>query len=125
MKKRFAGSFAITFILLVISCGKSSPTFDHIDLKAWATDKNACTGKRTDMLAGFDAQKEKLLGLSEAQIVELLGTPDETSLYKRNQKFYYYYLQPAAECAAHLTDPKKLFIRFTAMGIAKEVSIQF
>ncbi len=71
------------------------------------------------------AQQDKLLALEELQIVELLGKPDQNELYKRNQKFFYYYLQPSRECNPGDTlSPKRLSIRFNAMGLAKEVAIE-
>ncbi len=44
--------------------------------------------------------EEKMLGLNEMEIVDLLGKPDKQELYKRNQKFYRYYLQPGPACSA-------------------------
>ncbi len=72
------------------------------------------------------AQREKLLALKELQIVDLLGKPDQNELSKRNQKFYYYFLQPAKECNTgdSTITPKRLAIRFNAMGLAKEVRIE-
>lgn len=124
MKKAF--QFNYVFVLLVlVSCGKSLPTLQNIDLSSWVQDKNACNGQRTKMLIEFQNQKDKLLGLSEAQIIELLGRPDNNELYKRNQKFYYYFLEPAPHCNSRaLNEASRLVVRFSAMGIAKEVSIE-
>ncbi len=77
------------------------------------------------MQEAIAAQKDKLLALEELQVAELLGKPDQNELYKRNQKFFYYYLQPSKEC--NLGDtlaPKRLSIRFNAMGLAKEIRIE-
>jgi outer membrane protein assembly factor BamE (lipoprotein component of BamABCDE complex) len=69
-------------------------------------------------------QKEKLLALKESQIIELLGRPDRNELYKRNQKFFYYYLMPSPDCPNASTESKRLVIRFNAMGLAKEVAVE-
>jgi len=123
MKKAFRYNF-IAAILLMLSCGKSLPTLHDVDLKSWVADKNACSGKRSDALQAMQDQKDDFLGLSEIQIVELLGRPDHNELYKRNQKFYYYFLQPSPDCPDTVSsEPLKLTIRFNAMGYAKEVSI--
>ena len=114
------------FSLIFFSCGKSLPSLDGVDLKSWNEDKNGCSGKRLSMEESIVAQREKLLALGELQIVELLGKPDVNELSKRNQKFYYYYLQSAKECGngdSTLT-PKRLAIRFNAMGLAKEVQVE-
>lgn len=116
-----------TVILLIIlsGCGKELPTLDHLDLVQWEKDKNACGSYRKDNLETFVSQKEKLLALSEMQIVNLIGRPDRNELYKRNQKFFYYYLKPAPECTTYnVDDNARLAIRFNAMGLAKEIVVE-
>jgi hypothetical protein len=107
------------------SCGKDLPVLTGIDQQVWKDDKNACTEKRTAMIDGITSQKEKLLGLSESDVVELLGKPDRNELYKRNQKFYYYFIQPSKDCQMKpkVDHPAHLVVRFNAMGLAKEISI--
>ena len=79
---------------------------------------------RTSYLAQLTEQKDELKGLSEGDIIKLLGRPDRNELYKRNQKFYYYDLEPGKVCDSTLTN-QQLILRFNAMGRAKEVSIEF
>ena len=112
------------FILVVLSCGKSLPEIEHLDLDAWKKDKNACGAYRSDNIEVIRSQKEKLLALKESQIIELLGRPDRNELYKRNQKFFQYYLEPASICENAKVDALRLVIRFNAMGLAKEVAIE-
>lgn len=115
----------LAFILVLFSCGKPLPTLDQIDLQAWKDDKNGCSGKRDSMLKAMEAQTEKLLGLSEQEIIAIIGKPDENELYERNQKFYYYYLQPASSCSTStIGNPKKLVVRFNAVGLAKEIGVE-
>ncbi len=117
-------STATVFIVLS-GCGKSLPTLDNLDLKEWEKDKNACGSYRSDNMETLLAQKEKLLAMKEMQIVELIGRPDRNELYKRNQKFFYYYLKPAPECSTYNADSSaRLAIRFNAMGLAKEIMIE-
>ena len=113
------------FLLAVFSCTKSTPTFKEVDLKMWIEDKNGCSGKRSSMRKSVDDQKEKLLGLSEVQTVELLGSPDSNELYKRNQKFYYYFIGPSPACSNTKSEnSEKLVIRFNAIGLSNDVSIE-
>lgn len=77
------------------------------------------------MLEAVKASTDKLLALSEVDLVALLGRPDEEELYKRNQKFYYYYLQPSGNCGKTVTsNPLRLIVRFNAVGLAKEVTVE-
>ena len=114
----------ILLSLLVASCGKPLPELNNIDLVRWKSDPNGCAGVRIQMTTSLESEKKKMLGLNEMEIVDLLGKPDKQELYKRNQKFYRYYLQPGPACTAADTNAKKLIIRFNAVGLAKEISIE-
>ena len=112
-------------LLITLSCRNPLPTLNQIDLDAWKDDKLACAGKRTSMSAAIQSESNKLLALSEKEIIELLGKPDENELYTRNQKFYYYFLEPSGACSETVGgDPRKLVIRFNATGLVKEVSVE-
>ena len=117
-------SSCIVIALLVISCGKPSPELKNIDLVRWQSDPNGCAGVRVQMIEAWQTEKKNLLGLNEMEIVDVLGKPDQQELYKRNQKFYRYFLQPGPACSSPENNPKKLIIRFNAVGLAKEISIE-
>ncbi len=112
------------FFSLLLSCGKPLPTLDGIDLEKWKEDKAGCGTLRQSLITALDKQREKIKSLSESDVVELLGRPDKNELLKRNQKFFYYFLEPGPTCANGNTEFKKLMIRFNAIGLAKEVSIE-
>ena len=117
--------YTIVSLFFLLSCGKALPSFEGIDLQAWKDDKQACHGARSSMIEAMDTQSKKLLALSQQEVIGLLGKPDENELYKRNQKFFYYFIQPSAACTnSNTQNPKKLVIRFNAVGLAKEVSIE-
>jgi len=107
-------------MILLIGCERPLPSIEGVDVLKWKNDKNGCRGDRRLMRESLEQQKTKLQGLSESQIIKLLGRPDQNELYKRNQKFYYYWIT-GSECSAD-TVKLKLGIRFTAMSIAKEIS---
>lgn len=112
----------IILLFIAAACGKPVPTLDNFDQQAWKRDHKACAGKREAMAASLEAQRDKMLALDEMAIVSLLGNPDQNELYKRNQKFYTYFLQPGPGCDGSTAQvPKKLSIRFNAMGLAKEI----
>ncbi len=113
----------LSVVSLVFSCGKPPPDLSPIDLAQWKEDKGGCKNSRTQALDDLLEQKDELKGLSESDIIKLLGRPDRNELYKRNQKFYYYDLQPGKACDSTFTN-QQLILRFNAMGRAKEVSIE-
>ncbi len=125
MSGKFSWYSAVLLWLIFSSCGKDLPALDDLDIVSWKSDKNACLGKRSGMVESLQAQKDKLLALSEVQIVQLLGRPDKNELYKRNQKFYSYFVQPAEACnVSEVENPYRLVIRFNAVGLSKEVSVE-
>lgn len=115
------------FLLLIVflSCQKALPTLEGIDSDRWKEDKNACLKQRLEMRDAIDREKEKLLALDQMQIVSLLGKPDQNELSSRNQKFFYYFLEPALACGGTAdSTAARLVIRFNAVGLAKEVAIE-
>jgi outer membrane protein assembly factor BamE (lipoprotein component of BamABCDE complex) len=113
-------------MIMMSACSKPQPVLDGIDIKSWKDDKNGCGTTRTQSLQQIRLQKEKLLALSELDIVAILGNPDRNELGKRNQKFYYYFLEPSEYCQQGVVKDKaaRLAIRFNAMGLAKEVRVE-
>ncbi|MBL7852495.1 MAG: hypothetical protein JNN04_16440 [Cyclobacteriaceae bacterium] len=113
----------VAILLLCLGCGKSLPALEGVDVERWRADKNACLGRRAQMQDALLKEKDKLKGLSEMDIVSLLGRPDKNELYKRNQKFYIYYVGPGPDCDSAEELPALLVIRFNAMGYAQLVSV--
>jgi hypothetical protein len=107
-----------------MSCGKPLPQLDGIDLKQWKDDKFGCNGFREKTVDALFSQKDKLKGLSEDDILKLIGRPDQNELYKRSQKFYHYFVGVSAKCDPAKQNAKQLSIRFNAMNLAKEVVIE-
>lgn len=119
--QQLLSGFAIAFLLF--SCSKPLPALEGVDLVKWKEDKQACQGKRLGMVIALRKEQSKLKGLSEMNIIKLLGKPDENELYKRNQKFFRYYIAAGPGCPDHEPNPDKLIVRFNAMGYAQLVSI--
>jgi hypothetical protein len=117
MKKLF-----IVLILTAAACGKPLPILDGIDLKQWKDDRNGCNHFRQKLIDTLIPQKDKFLGLSEDDVISLLGRPDQNELYKRNEKFFKYFLEPGPSCKSD-TSFMILSIRFNSVGLAKEAAI--
>ncbi|MBL6449120.1 hypothetical protein JMN32_22605 [Fulvivirga sp. 29W222] len=106
------------------SCNKpvDLPNFDE---SKWQSDHNGCLGRRLQMMNNLKQCKEHIKGLTEDEIVQVLGKPDKNELYKRNQKFYIYEIANATECESSNEEAEHIYlnIRFNATGLAKEVLI--
>ncbi len=110
--------------VLLVSCGRDMPTLPDIDIEEWKGDKNGCHGYRAGKEIELRQSLPELKGLSEVDIVQLLGRPDQNELYKRNQKFYYYFVTAAPGCPNASAASMKLILRFNAMGYAQLVSLE-
>lgn len=114
---------ALCFFLLMAACNKPLPQIASFDLEAWRKDTDGCTGFRAQHQAALEAEAMQMRGLSQMQIVHLLGKPDQNELYKRNQKFFYYWISGSPACTGKKA-VRRLSVRFNAMGYAKEILIE-
>ena len=114
----------LAMVALTLACAGASPELKNVDLNLWKADHMGCEGHRQEFEQPLLDQKDQLLGLSEMEIVSVLGKPDVNELYKRNQKFYFYFLEPGGTCENALPSARKLSIRFNAMGLAKEIAVE-
>lgn len=112
------------FLFFLISCGKPLPDLSAIDIEKWKNDRGGCKNERAAYADAVTQKIEELKGLSEDQVIKLLGRPDRNELYKRNQKFYYYDIEPGKSCNAEQAANLQLVFRFNAMSRAKEVSVE-
>lgn len=110
--------------VVLVACGKPLPDLSPLNLEQWKEDKNGCMRFREQSISYLMDQLEELKGLSEKDIIKLLGRPDRNELYKRNQKFYYYDVAPGKSCSNPHPENQQLVLRFNAMGLAKEVTIE-
>jgi len=72
------------------------------------------------------AQKEQILGKAEHDVLKIMGRPDKNELYRRQQKFYIYYLEPGPLCEESLQasdSASYLSLRFNATGIVNEIFV--
>lgn len=113
----------VSFVVVGFSCGKPLPDLAPVNLAQWKEDKGGCQNIRSTFLHELTSQKDELKGLSEGDVIKLLGRPDRNELYKRNQKFYYYDIEPGKSCDSTLVN-QQLIIRFNAMGRAKEIAVE-
>lgn len=114
----------ICSLLILTNCTRSLPEIYDVDLQQWKADRHGCNGYRHRTSETLLQQKEKLLGLSENQILSLLGRPDAAELYKRNQKFYFYALLADSTCNATSAQRHTLTLRFNATGLVKEITVE-
>ncbi len=121
MKRNLIGYITLLFI---VSC-TPLPELNNIDLKRWKQDKHGCDSYRIEVINDLLSQKDKLKGLSQNDIISLLGQADQHELYERSQKFFIYHLEPGNGCE-NFDDKyfKAFYIRFNSLDQAIDFIIQ-
>ena len=112
------------FLLLCIACSKPLPELTGFDTKVWKDDYKGCLSSRAQYVESIRSQRDKLKGLSEKDLVSLLGKPDRNDLSERHEKFYYYFISPGPGCEGVDSLGMALIVRFNATGVSKEVAIE-
>lgn len=121
-------SIFLFFCVTFYSCNKP-PDISNFDEEAWRADKMACLNTRSGLEKKIMAVKDELKGLSQQEIVELLGRPEMQELYTRGQKFFIYYLTPAPDCRKGQNTTidgmvRLLYIRFSALNQVNELFVK-
>ncbi len=117
-------TLSFLFICAVLSGCLKKVEIENFDKDLWASDPNGCKQERISLIDNINDNKKKILGLYQKDVLKIFGQPEEQELYKRSQSYYIYYLDPASSCDTTVDNPRKLFIRFTSLGIANELTIR-
>lgn len=102
-----------------------APTLDNFDSKTWIKDRLGCKGERAKLFASLTAQKEKLKGLGQNQILSILGKPDFHELASRNQRFYIYYYNTGHQCKGGTPNIRRdsvFKVRFSPLNAVNEIT---
>ena len=114
--------FVFLASIFFLGCSKSAIELREFNRTTWEQDKNGCGGTRKTIIETIVEQKSKLMGAEQKQITNLLGKADKYELYKRNQYFLVYSIDPGSSCADYNKNKTaNLTIRFNALGRVNEV----
>ena len=114
-------------LCILTSCETKVPDIEGLDYKKWELDKFGCEGDRSKLVSLIDINKEKFLRYNQNEIIDILGRPENQTLFTRSQTIFYYYIRynPACEGQeARLEDEQvKLEIRFDALNRSKSLYV--
>lgn len=113
-------SLLLSVIVICFSCSRPLPELVEFNSDDWKNDPKGCHHVREKYINSLEQQRDKLKGLSEGDLITLLGRPDRTDLSEHHEKFYYYFLR----CPETETVDNALIVRFNATGVSKEVAIE-
>jgi hypothetical protein len=116
--------FILFIFALLFSACTHQPDLTGFDAAAFKQDRGACGDKRGQQVAWLKAHKMNFQGVSSNNMDEILGKPDLQQLADRNQEYYIYFLEPGPQCQQKPSQAKSIAFRFSAMGIATEITFQ-
>ena len=95
-------SLIVSLILLTFffSCTTNLPKIDGMDYKKWKTDNYGCEGERMNLVGLIHENKDKFLRFNQNQLIDILGKPDNQTLYTRGQTIFYYYIKYHQKCGS-------------------------
>lgn len=111
----------VTVALLFQSACSPSPKIEDFDSTAWIKDVNGCEGMRKELCPILEPQRKKLKGLSETELVTVLGKPNKVQIMERQQKYFFYTIQDPVQCHRTEWEHVELKIRFGATNKVTEV----
>ena len=105
---------------------RQKKVIDNFNSDAFRKDKLGCLGTRQQMQPDFERIRLQLKGLSENELLDLLGKPDFQQLSTRNQKYYIYFLEKGRQCENKFaaTPSKTAVFRFSAIGLVTEITYE-
>jgi len=110
--------FSVAIILFVTLCQCTKKAeLRNFDSIAWKNDVKACNGTRIIPSDTLFAQRDKLLGLVDTEIIAYLGKPDAQDLDERNVKYLYYYYLPGNHCTSE-NEKASHYIRFRLNSVS-------
>ncbi len=114
--------FCIILIPLIAACTENK-TFKNFDSAIWRQDKLGCKSDRKRLAAEFEQIRRELLGMTQEEVLSLLGRPDLQLLMERTQKAYVYFVEPGVQCQGQVQTSKARTVsfRFSAVNRATEV----
>ncbi|GAB3815564.1 hypothetical protein [Pontibacter rugosus] len=109
-------------LLIMYACGVPESMQDF-DSNTWKNDRYSCQNQRAALVDDFDKIRKELYGKKEYVIRNLLGKPDSEELLEGNQRLYFYYFEPGAQCEnkRQLSESNRVQIRINSVGKISEV----
>jgi len=120
-------SISLISLFFLFSCSTSLPEIEGMDYEAWVTDKYGCSGKRIELVSLIDLNSKKFLRYNQNEMIDILGRPENQTLFTRSQTIFYYYIRHNPNCTSQETmqedDQIKLEIRFDALNRSKSLYV--
>ena len=129
-KKFFLGGGLDDFIVYTDAYSDRANLYSDMyqnQYEKWELDKFGCSGERMKMVRLLVENKEEFFRYRQNQIIDILGKPDNLTLYERGQTIYFYYIKYHPNCpnVPYRAEEEriKLELRFDALNRSKELYV--
>ena len=118
---------SISALLILQACSYSKPLeIEGFNYEAFKGDRGGCEGKRIQQLALLKKNKDRILSISENEIVKTIGRYDYQLLDKKSEKYVVYFFESGPQCQniRNITNSEAMILHFNSIGLVKEVVFQ-
>ncbi len=115
------------FGLSLWACGNTEKTdLGTLDATAFRKDRGGCEHIRDKMTENIRLNRDKLLGLSENELIKALGRYDFQILDRKNEKIFIYYLEKGPQCEfiQNPSEALSMAVYLNSVSLVKEVTFQ-
>lgn len=122
MEKRLLYVMLLGFLFL--GACSTPESLQGFDSETWKDDRYGCESQRAELVDDFEEIRKELYGKKEYVIRNVLGKPDSEELMERNQRIYFYYIEPGEQCSNRqkLSEANRVQVRINSLGKVSEVS---
>jgi hypothetical protein len=114
-------------LILLQACSYSKPLeIEGFDSELFKGDRGGCEGKRIQQLDLLKKNKDRILSISENEIVKTIGRYDYQLLDKKSEKYVVYFFESGPQCQniRNITKSEAMILHFNSIGLVKEVVFQ-
>ena len=113
------------YLLSWLSSCSSAVEAGRINLENWKSDRYGCKGLRLQDMEEFRSIKNQFLGIDNQALIKTFGRPDRVELVDKSQSFFFYFLEPSADCTGieQKKEPLRVLFRMNALSKVSEVTI--
>lgn len=116
----------LMFLVGVVSSCQKEVSLKKFNKWTWKADYNGCDGNREVQMQYLGEIKQELVGISEVQLLDILGRPNKHELDERKRKRYVYYFMVGKQCImSTASGTRALVVELDALNRVKTFSLRY
>lgn len=116
--------YLLSFILILLQACSTKIDLEKFNGENWKNDPNGCKGLRIKEVANLQEIRDKLIGLGEPELQQILGKPDKKTLHERMNHVTTYYIDKGPKCDDPTVQGNALILEYNGLNQLILVTIQ-